>query len=76
MADRSTQKFTRAKDSLSEKHFSAAFPNRSAAPVSDIYNEDELIRTLSQSYENRRAVQAFEWESIRLGAPVDHRRLI
>lgn len=66
MAERSTQKFARSNDGLSDKTFPSVFPNRSAKP--DSYNEDELILSLSQRYENRRAVQAFEWESIRLGA--------
>lgn len=74
MAER-TQKFTRAKDNLSEKHFPGTFP-RSAVPVSDKYNDDELILTLSQSYENRRAAQAFKWESIRLGGLADRQRVI
>jgi hypothetical protein len=74
MAER-TQKFTRAKDKLSEKHYPGTFSNRSAVPASDKYTDDELILTLSQSYENRRAVQAFEWESIRLGGLTDRHRV-
>ena len=64
MAERSTQKFARTHDGLSEKTFPSALKNKSAAHNSDA---DELILALSQSYENRRAAQAFEWESIRLG---------
>jgi hypothetical protein len=67
MAERSTQKFARNKDGISQKTYPAAYPNRSAPSKPETYNDDELILTLSQSYENRRAVQAFEWESIRLG---------
>ena len=64
MAERSTQKFTRPSDTPAEPNFPQHYKKRVA--VSESFNEDELIFALSQSYENRRTAQAFEWESIRL----------
>lgn len=67
MAERSTQKLARNNNSLSDKNFRPSYQARSGKPSSISFNPDEVISTLSQSYENRRAVQAFAWEAIRLG---------
>jgi len=67
MAERSTQKFARTKNILSEKTYPSTLKTVSAAQNPGNLTDDELIATLSQSYENRRAAQVFEWESIRLG---------
>jgi hypothetical protein len=66
MANQTTSKFTRK----NIEHLPENFPvSRSKKSLNfDNFNPDELIRSLSQSYENRRAMQAFEWEAIRLGA--------
>lgn len=72
MAERSTQNFARINDNLSEQTFSSAFSVQSARSnkLSNTVNPDEVIKTLSQSYENRRAAQVFKWEAARLsGAP-------
>lgn len=66
MAERSTQKLTRNINNVSDKNFHSAYQARSGKPSATAFNPDEVITTLSQSYENRRAVQAFEWEAIRL----------
>jgi hypothetical protein len=68
MAERLTQKFTRKKKDLSENTFPVSPAKKSVHLHSEAFN-DEFILTLSQSYENRRAVQAFEWEAIRLSGP-------
>jgi hypothetical protein len=73
MAERSTQKFARTNDGLSEKNFPPVLKNKSATHNSEGFNDDELILVLSQSYENRRAAQAFEWESVRLGGTFRHK---
>jgi len=73
MAERSTQKFARTNDGLSEKTFHPVLKTRSATHNSEVFNDDELILALSQSYENRRAAQAFEWESVRLGGNFRHK---
>jgi hypothetical protein len=65
MAERSTNKFARVNNSLSDKPYPAALRTGSARSRSEIPGDDDLIITLSQRYENRRAVQVFEWESIR-----------
>jgi len=74
MAERSTQKFART-NSLSEKNFPSALKTSSATHNSEVFTDDELILALSQSYENRRAAQAFEWESIRLGRVFHRERM-
>jgi hypothetical protein len=75
MAERSTQKFARTKNNPSEKTFSSTLktgssPSKLHLSGPDKFNDkfnDEFILALAQSYENRRAAQAFEWESIRRG---------
>lgn len=43
-----------------------AHPN----PVNSPQNDDELLASLSGAYENRRALQVFEWEAARRRAEV------
>ena len=62
MAERTTQKYARPHNNPSEKPFSSTVRANSA----ETFN-DEFIFALSQSYENRRAAQAYEWEMIRRG---------
>jgi hypothetical protein len=66
MAERSIQKFARTKSNPSEKAFPSTLKTGSVPSNPDKFN-DEFILSLAQSYENRRAAQAFEWESIRRG---------
>jgi hypothetical protein len=46
---------------------SEAFPEKSKRRASDAHvaRADEVIRSLSDAYENQRARQVFEWETIR-----------
>ncbi|MGI8813299.1 MAG: hypothetical protein ACR2IH_12350 [Pyrinomonadaceae bacterium] len=44
---------------------SAAVRSR-RSPSNDNFTGDDLIRSLSDAYENKRARQVFEWESTRL----------
>lgn len=67
MAEQSTQKFARAQDDLSEKTFSPTLKTSSTMHGFENFMDDDLILALSERYENRRAVQVFEWESIRVG---------
>ena len=41
-----------------------------ANQLNSLMNEDELLVTLSGAYENRRALQVFEWETARRKAEV------
>jgi hypothetical protein len=61
MAERTTQQRARTAESSSDKKFPITFQNKSK---SDSFNDD-FISTLSESYENRRAVQVFKWEAAR-----------
>ena len=41
-----------------------------ANQLNSLMNDDELLTTLSGAYENRRALQVFEWETARRKAEV------
>lgn len=47
----------------------ASSPQTRRSTTSDILINDDLIRSLSDAYENRRARQVFEWERTRLQSP-------
>jgi hypothetical protein len=44
--------------------------NAQANQMNSLMNDDELLATLSGAYENRRALQVFEWETARRKAEV------
>jgi hypothetical protein len=67
MAERPTQKFARTDRKISENKFPH---QRKILAKNRSVNYDELISALAQSYENRRAMQAFEWEAVRRGPDV------
>jgi hypothetical protein len=67
MAEISTQKFARTDRNTSENQFPH---QRKILAKNRSVNYDELISTLAQSHENRRAMQAFEWEAVRRGHDV------
>lgn len=46
------------------KYISELLSTRAAKPIENI-STDELIGTLSDAYENKRARQVFEWERVR-----------
>ena len=73
MADRFNQQNTANKfDSLSETEFSAAFNafSRREASHSENTIDDDLISSLQNCRENRRARQVFEWETARRLSPL------
>lgn len=44
--------------------------NAQSNQLNSLMNDDELLATLSGAYENRRALQVFEWETARRRAEV------
>lgn len=62
LMERTSQRHTPRDTSKEQKTYS----NQSTSPA----NDDELLVSLSGAYENRRALQVFEWESARRRAEV------
>lgn len=52
-------------DSLSADNSTSQFSNISAANPKELNTNDDLIVSLSDAYENKRARQVFEWERLR-----------
>ncbi len=71
MVNRKTKNVAREIDKLNEHETSAVLDNiseivstRSLKPIENLPNDD-LIKSLSDAYENKRARQVFEWERVR-----------
>lgn len=55
------------KDAVSVKYTAGHFPSSKTAAGKDAPRVDDLIVTLANAYENRRARQVTEWERLREG---------